>query len=111
VAGYGPKKALKLAQQHLGWDETLRAAVIEPSSVADVAELFRHPATIEVPAPSFGPVNEDELLRLLADAHGFSPERVRAAVRRARQRPAPATSASETKGRQALLDSFGGSEA
>jgi flap endonuclease-1 len=111
VPGYGPKKALKLVQQHLGWDATLRVAGLEPTSVAEVAELFRHPATIEVPTPNFGPVNEAELLRLLVDAHGFSAERVRGAVRRARQRPPPATTAAETKGRQALLDSFGGSEA
>jgi flap endonuclease-1 len=111
VAGYGPKKALKLVQQHLGWDATLRTAGIEPASVAEVAELFRNPATMEVPTPSFGPVNEDEVVRLLVDAHGFSSERVRGAVRRARQRPPPAASPGATKGRQALLDSFGGQEA
>ncbi|MCI4350951.1 MAG: flap structure-specific endonuclease [Thermoplasmata archaeon] len=111
VAGYGPKKALKLVQQHLGWDATLRAAGLEPSSVNEVAELFRHPATIDVPKPNFGPVNEDEVLRLLVDAHGFASERVRAAVRRARQRPAVVSSPDAARGRQALLESFGGREA
>lgn len=108
--GYGPKRALKIAQQHLGWDASLRMVGIEPSEVAPVAEIFRHPLTQETGPPTFGPVDEERVERLLVDGHGFSLDRVRAAIGRARRRPAPEGPTEVTRGHQTLLDTFGGGE-
>lgn len=106
--GYGPKRALKLVREHLGWDATLRKARIDPSEVAPVAELFRHPDVTEVAMPSFGPVDEAAVDRLLVEGHGFSPDRVRSAIGRARRRPPPTAAPSEAKGHQTLIEAFGG---
>ena len=105
AAGYGPKRALKLAQEHLGWEASLRKAGIDPEQVAPVAELFRHPEVTEVPMPAFHPVDEASVRRILIDGHGFSEDRVIAAVRRTQNAP---TTAPPVRGRQSMLDSFAG---
>jgi flap endonuclease-1 len=108
VAGYGPKKALKLVKEHLGFDATVRKVGLDPAEATEVAEIFRHPAAADLPTPAFGPVDEAKVVRLLVDGHGFSESRVRAAVARARQRPPTGGSPSETRGHQTLLETFGG---
>jgi flap endonuclease-1 len=109
VRGYGPKKALKLVQQHLGFDATLAKVGLDAREATEVAEIFRHPNAIDVPTPSFGPVDEEALRKLLVDQHGFAEERVEAAVARARQRPRAGASPAEARGHQTLLETFGGS--
>ncbi|MCI4317371.1 MAG: flap endonuclease-1 [Thermoplasmata archaeon] len=109
--GYGPKRALQLVQQRMGWEATLRKAGLEPAEVEPVAELFRHPDVTDLAIPPFGPVDEAAVKRLLVEEHGFSEERVQAAIARSRRRPIPRESAIEAKGRQTLLDTFGGSQA
>jgi len=112
--GYGPKKALKLVQEHLGWEATLARVGIAPKEGADVGEIFRHPDTVDIPVPEFRPIDDAAVLRRLVDDHGFSEERVRSAIDRARRglriapRPTPAATA---RGRQTMLDGFGGAEA
>lgn len=108
AAGYGPKKALKLLQRHLGFEETVKVAGLDLAESREVAEIFRHPNAVEVPAPSFGPVDEEAVYRLLVDVHGFSEPRVRAAVARARQRPVSSSNPTEARGHQTLLETFGG---
>ncbi len=108
AAGYGPKKALKLVQQHLGFGATLDRVGIDRAEGEAVAEIFRHPTVAEARPPPFGPVNEDAVLRLLVDGHAFSEARVKGAVARARTRPKPARSPTEAKGHQTLLEAFGG---
>ncbi len=107
--GYGPKKALKLVREHLGFDATVAKAGLDAAESREVAEIFRHPNAIDVPAPSFGPVDEEAVVRLLVGGHGFAEARVRAAVQRARQRPRASTNPAETRGHQTLLETFGGS--
>lgn len=102
--GIGPKRALKLVQQHLGWEATLRAAGTDPTSVEPVAELFRHPEVATVPDPTFGPIDAARVESLLITGHGFSPERVRSAVRRAGAARPPA--APVPAGRQSRLERF-----
>jgi len=109
VRGYGPKKALKLVQEHLGFRPTLEKVGPDPKEAEEVAEIFRHPLSIEVALPSFGPVNEEAIRTLLVDQHGFSEERVRAAISRARQRPRTSSSPQDARGHQTLLETFGGS--
>jgi flap endonuclease-1 len=106
--GYGPKKALKLVQQHLGFAATLAKVGIDPAEGEEVARIFRDPPHLDVPSVAFGPVDEDAVRRLLVDDHGFNDGRVQNAVGRARQRPRPATSPAEARGHQTLLETFGG---
>ena len=106
--GFGPKKALKLAQQHLGFDAAVAQAGLDPEESRAVAEIFRHPNAVEAPPPAFGPVNEERVKAILVDEHGFAPDRVANAIARARQRPKPSATPSETRGHQTLLETFGG---
>lgn len=109
AVGYGPKKALRAVQEHLGFEATMRKVGLDPTEAGEVAEIFRHPVSTEVPPPVFGPVNEEAIDRLLIQGHGFSEMRVKAAVARARQRPRVSASPSEARGHQTLLETFGGS--
>jgi flap endonuclease-1 len=109
ASGYGPKKALKAVQEHLGFAATMRKVGLDPTEAEEVAEIFRHPNATDVPSPVFGPVNEEAVDRLLVQGHGFSEMRVKAAVARARQRPRVSASPSEARGHQTLLETFGGS--
>ena len=106
--GYGPKRALALAQQHLGWDPTLAKAGLDPAEMAPVAELFRHPTVIDTAVPTFGPVDDAAVDRILVQGHAFAPERVKAAVGRARRRPPPSPSGPDLRGHQTLLEAFQG---
>ena len=108
VKGYGPKKALKLVQEHLGFRPTLEKVGLDPTEAEEVAEIFRHPEATEVPSLAFGPVDEAAVHALLIDEHGFSEERVKSAVARARQRPRASASPQEARGHQTLLETFGG---
>jgi flap endonuclease-1 len=108
VRGYGPKKALKLVQRHLGFDATLAEVGLDRTEANEVAEIFRHPNAVDVPAPAFGPVDEDAVRKLLVEEHGFAEDRVEAAVARARQRPRASASPAEARGHQTLLETFGG---
>jgi flap endonuclease-1 len=109
VRGYGPKKALKVVREHLGFRGTMEKVGIALDEAEAVAEIFRHPAAEDVPPPIFGPVDEEGVRRILVDGHGFSEDRVSAAVGRARQRPRVAASPSEAKSHQTLIETFGGS--
>ncbi|HYA54333.1 MAG TPA: flap structure-specific endonuclease [Thermoplasmata archaeon] len=109
VRGYGPKKALKLVQEHLGFRATVEKVGLDPTEAEEVADIFRHPLSEEPTALAFGPVDEAAVATLLVDQHGFSDERVRAAIARARQRPRTSASPQEARGHQTLLETFGGS--
>ena len=106
--GYGPKKALKLVQEHLGFERTVEKAGLDLEEARAVAAIFRTPNVAEPPSLAFGPVDEAGLRRLLVETHGFSEPRFRAAISRARSRPRPATSPQEAHAHQTLLDTFGG---
>lgn len=107
--GYGPKKSLKLVQQHLGFRATVEKVGISLDQAEEAAEIFRHPKSVDVPPPTFGPVDEAAVRTILVDEHGFSEERVRNAIARARQRPQSSSSPQEARGHQTLLETFGGS--
>ncbi len=106
--GYGPKKALKLVREHLGFEATMDRAGIDLEEARSVAEIFRHPNAAEPGPISFGPVDEVGLHRLLVETHGFSESRFRSAIARARSRPRVAASPAEARGHQTLLETFGG---
>ncbi len=108
VAGFGPKKALKLVQEHLGFEKTLEKVGVDLEEARSVAEIFRHPDALEVGKLAFGPVDEGALKELLVETHGFSETRVKAAVARARSRPRASPDPAESRGHQTLLETFGG---
>jgi flap endonuclease-1 len=110
ATGFGPKRALKLVREHLGFDATVARAGLDPAEALEVAEIFRRPNAVDLPPPTFGPVDEEAVRRLLIEEHGFAENRVRAAIVRARQRPTPSSSPTEAHGRQTLLETFGGSD-
>jgi len=105
AAGIGPKRALKLAQRHLGVEASLREAKLDPEALAPVLELFRHPEVADVAVPAFGPIRADVVHRLLVEAHGFSADRVDAALTRAQRRPPPKPDPPPL-GRQTVLETF-----
>ena len=104
--GYGPKKALKLVQRHLGWAETLRAAGIEPAEVEEAAEIFRNPDVTDIPPPTFGEPNPADLKQILVTDHDFSEERVMAALHRAQAAPRRKATPLPVPGKQQLLDAY-----
>ena len=108
VRGYGPKKALKVVQEHLGFEATARKVGLDLAEAQEVAEIFRHPNAVDVNPPAFGPVDEEAVRRLLVDDHGFAEDRVRAAIGRARQRPPASATPTDARGHQTLLETFGG---
>jgi flap endonuclease-1 len=105
AAGIGPKRALKLVRQHLGWSATLSAAGLDEAEVAPVAELFRSPEVVEAADPVFRPLDEAKVLRLLVESHGFAEDRVRSAIRRVTQRSAAPAPRPDGR-RQALIDRY-----
>jgi flap endonuclease-1 len=108
VRGFGPKKALKAVREHLGFRATMEKVGVDAAEAEAVAEIFRHPMTEDVAVPSFGPVDEEAVRKILVDGHGFSDDRVRSAVARARQRPRASASPAEARSHQTLLETFGG---
>ncbi|HTT16159.1 MAG TPA: flap structure-specific endonuclease [Thermoplasmata archaeon] len=108
AAGYGPKKALKLVREHLGFERTVERAGLDLEESRAVAEIFRHPPVSDAAPIAFGPVDEAGLHRLLVETHGFSEARFRSAVGRARSRPPASASPAEARAHQTLLETFGG---
>jgi flap endonuclease-1 len=86
VKGIGPKRALKLVQQHGAIEampEEVRRALGEQSAIDEVRDIFLHPDVtddfrIDASKPDFGGI-----VRFLCDEREFSRERVEAALRRA----------------------------
>ena len=106
VAGYGPKKALKLVQKHLGWEGTLASVGLLPKDVEEAAEIFRNPPVVDVPPLIFGPPNEEELRRLLVTEHDFSEDRVLGALRRIQSPTRKRATPLPVPGHQKLLDVY-----
>ena len=103
--GYGPKKALKLVQKHLGWSETLQVAGLTPEEAEPAASIFRNPEVTAVADLTFRPVDAAAVERILVEGRGFSPDRVHSAIARARQ--APSTPSPPDGRHQSQLDRFG----
>ncbi|HTT35823.1 MAG TPA: flap structure-specific endonuclease [Thermoplasmata archaeon] len=106
ATGIGPKRALKLAQQHLGYEATLRAGGLDPDALTPVAEIFRHPEVAPTGPVAFGRIDPVAVERILVDGHGFSADRVHASVQRATRSGAQPAPLPSSRARQAVLDGF-----
>ena len=111
VSGYGPKKALKLVREHAGWEATIQRVGLDPREAEEVAEIFRHPTTADLPAPEFRTPQAERVEEILVGRHGFSPERVRGALARIPRGSPPKMTPTLPRGRQTQLDGFEGSGA
>ncbi len=100
VHGIGPKKAMKLVGQHLGWEATLQSAGLEPSGVEAVRELFLHPPTTEDYRLRWTAPDPAKMREVLVVAHGFAEDRVQKVLSRL-------PTAAPTPGTQTSLEAFG----
>jgi flap endonuclease-1 len=85
IKGVGPKKALKLVQEHGGIEampDAIRAAVAGYEAVRDI---FLRPVVSEDYTIAFRAPDEEGVLRFLTDAREFSRDRVLAALQRMNQ--------------------------
>ena len=90
VLGIGPKKAIKLlrdAGSLEGLSEEVRAQL--PDNVDEIRTFFHDPPVDPNPRIEPGTLNSDAVIRFLVGERGFSPERVRVALERLRDRPQP----------------------
>lgn len=105
--GIGPKRALKLVRQHLGFEATIRAAGLSLDEARGVLEIFQHPTVGNDPAPPAPPRRDEQVRSILVDRHGFSLDRVDTALRRLPSGDGPTVRPPGLPtGRQRLLESF-----
>ena len=82
VPGIGPKKALKLVREHLGWEATLKKAGLDPEAVEPVRALFLDPPRTEAYELLWRRPDLDGLRSFLVSRHGFDPGRIDRVLRR-----------------------------
>jgi flap endonuclease-1 len=86
IKGIGPKKALKLVQQHGSIDTMpveVRDALGDVSTIAEVRQLFLHPQVTADFDVTFSEPDFAGIIRFLCAEREFSRQRVEAALRRA----------------------------
>jgi len=107
--GCGPKRALQLVRRHLGFEATVKAAGLPQEEAEAVRDIFLHPRVGEGPAPPFPDRDDAEIREILVERHGFSSERVDAALRRIPTRDSSThRPTARPVGRQISLEAFGG---
>jgi flap endonuclease-1 len=87
IKGIGPKKALKLVQEHGSLEampEELRSQV---GDYAEVRRIYLEPAVTTEYGIEFRPADEAGVIRFLCEERVFGRDRVVAALERMRQRP------------------------
>jgi flap endonuclease-1 len=90
IKGIGPKKALKLVQQHRRIEQMpaeVRAALGDLDLVAAVRGIFLHPDVTDDAAIDQAEPDLDGIVRFLCDEREFARDRVDAALRRTFQEP------------------------
>ena len=86
VAGIGPKRALKLLSEFGSLEAIAAGGKVEvPPEYEDVRRIFLEPETTEQYSLSWSHPNDDAVVRLLCDDHGFSADRVESVLRRIRK--------------------------
>ena len=83
IKGIGPKTALKIIRKYGTAEQAIKEKGISMETpYAEVRELFHHPSITDEYQTEPGHLNKDSVIRLLVDEHGFSFERVQAALKR-----------------------------
>jgi flap endonuclease-1 len=83
VKGIGPKKALKLVQDH-GRIENMPTAIRDAvGDVENIREIYLRPNVVDVAPIEFRSPDRDAIRAFLCESRQFSPERVTAALDRA----------------------------
>ncbi len=102
--GIGPKKALKLAQEHRSFEETITKVGGDPATLREALALFESPPY----TPDFSLVwkkpQPERVLQVLVDKHGFDESRIARTV----EKLSHVELAGEQKALQMALDDFGG---
>lgn len=86
IKGIGPKKALKLVQQHGRIERMpaeIRNAFEEFDRIEAARAIYLRPDVVDVPDVSAGEPDLDGIVRFLCDDHEFARDRVTAAIDRA----------------------------
>jgi flap endonuclease-1 len=100
VHGIGPKKALKLIQEHADLETILeRTDIIVPSEFEEVRGIFLQPEVEENYELAWNTVDQEGVRRLMCDKHGFSVDRIDSTLSRVGN--------SRVAGAQSSLDVFG----
>jgi flap endonuclease-1 len=87
IKGIGPKKALKLVQQH-GRIENMPAAVRDAlGDIGGVRDIYLRPDVTDNFTVEFGEPDRDAIVRFLCEARQFSADRVASALDRAFSSP------------------------
>jgi flap endonuclease-1 len=86
VKGIGPKKALKLVQQHVRIEAMPPEIRDQVPTYAQVRAIFLDPPVLAPPPLVFGEPDTDAIVRFLCEEREFSRERVTAALGRMRKR-------------------------
>ncbi len=102
--GIGPKKALKLAQEHLGFEETIRRVGGDPAPLKEVADLFGNPPFTPEYRLVWTRPTPEKVMRLLVDRHGFEEARIARTV----EKLGDVDLSIPPKPLQTALDDFGG---
>jgi flap endonuclease-1 len=99
IFGIGPKKALKLVQQHDDFEKALAAAGKEMPGWKEIEEIFLKPDVFEVKPAEIELKNPDqkELIEFMCGEHDFSRERVQSSLARAFKEPLDSEQASLKK--------------
>ncbi len=89
IYGIGPKKALKLAQEHQNFDSILKE-IGKEMDWQPVYQLFDSPPVIEVTEKELqqrGDAQRDKVIKMMVDEFEFSADRVENALKRAYKEP------------------------
>ncbi len=99
--GIGPKKALKLIHEHLGYEATVRKVGGDPETLLPVRAIFQSPPSTDDYSLQWKSPDADRLRTFLVTENGFEASRVERVIDRLRNLPPPTTA------RQSALDAFG----
>jgi flap endonuclease-1 len=104
--GIGPKKALKMVSEHVGYEATLAKVGGDPVLLNQVRELFATPPHSDDYSIKWKKPDLPRLEKILVDSQGFDASRVSKVISRLARCPEP----NPTSGRQSALDAFGGAQ-
>jgi flap endonuclease-1 len=104
--GIGPKKALKMVTEHVGYEATITKVGGDPVALGQVRDLFADPPHSDEYTLKWKKPDLQRLEQILVSSQGFDASRVAKVLDRLSRCP----EAIPTSGRQSALDAFGGAQ-